>query len=296
MKEIFFITKQGSKIRRKDNQIAVYLDEEKITGIPINRIESLFIFGNIEISTPALNFLLSRNADIFLLSSTGKFKGMVSSTHLRSNNNNRLRQYRAYFNEKKNLYICKFFVRKKAEEIRRFIDKEITEYIEKIEKAESYNEILGIEGILSQLFFENFKEFIKDKNLGFEGRKYNPPPDPVNSLLSLAYTLIYNLLFSVVVSKGFDPYLGFLHKKRGTHAAFVSDIMEPFRIDITRFVGILFNEDLITPDDFNPDINTYYLKDNSLKKFLKIFNENYLEKDFLKEKIEKLIKELEGVL
>jgi len=296
MKEIFFITKQGSKIRRKDNQIVVYLNDEKITGIPISRIESMFIFGNIEISTPAVNFLLSRNVDIFLLNLSGRLKGVITPIYLRSNNNFRIKQYKAYLNEKKNLEVSKFFVKKKLMEIQKFINKDLSEYLIRIDLLTSYNELLGIEGALTQKFFDYFRDFLSDKSLGFNGRNYNPPQDPVNSLLSLSYTLIYSLLFPVVVSKGLDPYLGFLHKKRGTHAAFVSDVMEIFRVDITKFVGILFNKNLIVLEDFNTDINSFRLKEKSLRKFLKIFNENYIESDIFKQNVGKIIKELEEIL
>ncbi|WP_457642553.1 CRISPR-associated endonuclease Cas1 [Persephonella sp.] len=296
MKEIIFITKQGSKIRRKDNQIVVYLSDEKISGFPINRIDKLFLIGNIEISMPAINFLLSRNVDIYLLSQTGKFKGLISSTNLRSNYDLRLKQYRAFYTSKKNLQIAKFFVLKKIQEIQKFIEIDLSNLIDMLNNTSNYNEILGIEGKATALFFEKLKDFIKNKNLGFKKREYNPSLDPVNALLSFTYSLFYGLLFSIISSKGYDPYIGFLHRKRGTHAAFVSDVMEPFRVELSKFVAVLFNKEVITEDDFVPDVKGIYLKNNSLKKFLKIFNENYIEKNSYKPKTEKILSEIEKIL
>ncbi len=294
MKEIIFITTQGSKLKRKDNQIVAFQEKEKIASFPVNRIEKLFIFGNVEITTSAVSFLLSRNVDIFLLSQTGKLKGVIT-TPLKSNYNNRLKQFRAYFSEK-NLHIAKFFVEKKINQIQKFTGQDLSDYLQMLKNTESYNQILGIEGNVSALFFDHFKEYLKDKDLGFERRQYNPPSDPVNALLSLTYSLFYSFLFSIALSKGYDPYVGFLHRKRGTHAAFVSDVMEAFRVDLTRFVGILFNSRFITAEDFNQENNAFYLKPGSLKKFLKIYHKNFIQDKDYKKQIEKIFLELEEIL
>ncbi len=293
MKEIIYVLKQGSKIRRKDNQLIVFLDEIKIAEFPVNIIECLFIFGNIEITTSAVNFLLSKNIDIYLVNNSGKLKGIISSTNVKSNFNLRIRQYKAHFDNKKNIEMVKFFVNEKLLEICKLSDINYNEWSLRLKNATSYNEILGIEGSISHTFFKWFKEYIGKNRLGFEKRQYNPAPDPVNSVLSFTYTLIYNLLYSKVLAKGYDPYLGFLHKKKGTHAAFVSDVMESFRPEVTKFVGDLIKDEILTEADFVPDLKTFYFKESSLKNYLRIFNEEFLKNGFLKKKADSFFKKLE---
>lgn len=294
MKETLFITTQGCKVKRKDNQIIIFQEGQKIASFPINRIEKLFIFGSVEITISAVSFLLSRNVDIFLLSQTGRLKGVIT-TPLKSNYNNRLKQFKAYFSDK-NLSVVKFFVEKKINQIQKFTGQDLSNYLKILKNTHSYNQILGVEGNVSALFFDYFKGFLKDKDIGFEKRQYNPPPDPVNALLSLTYSIFYSFLFSVALSKGYDPYVGFLHRKRGTHAAFVSDVMEAFRVDLTKFVGVLFNSRFITVEDFEQENNTFYLKSDSLKKFIRIYHKNFIQDKDYKKQIEKFFLELEEIL
>ena len=296
MKETVFITKQGIRIKRKDNQIVAFLKDEKVWSFPINRIKNVFIFGNIEISMPAINFLLSKDVDIYLLSHTGKFKGVITNTKLESNYTLRLKQYKAFVDEEKRLKIAKFFVLKKLESIERFTNTDLLDLKRNLINAQSYNEILGIEGTVSSFFFSNFKERLKKKDLGFRKREYYPPKDPINAILSLVYSLFYSLLFSVLQANGFDPYISFLHRKRGTHASLVSDFMEIFRVELSNFVLAVFNAEVLSKEDFEYKKEGCHLKNEKLKQFLEIFKENFIDNGFYISKTKKAFEEFMKVL
>lgn len=286
MKEIIFITKQGTKIKRKENQIILTENNEKIWAFPINRIDKLFIFGNVEISMPAINFLLSKNSNIYLLSLNGKFKGIITNTKLSSNYNLRLKQYEVLKNPKKSLSLAKFFVKEKIEGIENLMNKELKHYKNSLKYADSYNEILGIEGNVSNLFFSFLKDVLLDRSLGFQKREYRPSKDVVNATLSLIYSLFYSLIFSYLTAKGFDPYIGFLHKKRGTHAVLASDVMEIFRPQLSIIVIDMFNNKILSKEDFDITDKGCYFKEESLKKFLKIFHKNFIDNEKYKKDLE----------
>jgi CRISPR-associated protein Cas1 len=63
----------------------------------------------------------------------------------------------------------------------------------------------------------------------FEGRNRRPPRDPVNALLSLAYSMLAKDLTLACYAVGFDPYMGFYHQLRHGKPALALDLMEPFR-------------------------------------------------------------------
>ncbi len=296
MRDLIFITRQGTKIRRKDNQIVVYLNDNKIGAFPINQIKKLFLFGNIEISMPSINFLLSRDAEIYLLSNTGKFKGLITNTKLESNYNLRLKQYHSLINPTQNLKMAKYFVFRKIETIEKFTGTKLSDLKNLLMNSENYNEILGIEGTASAFFFTVLREELKDKNIGFEKREYRPAKDPVNASLSLVYSLYYSLLFSILQAKGYDPYIGYLHKKRGSHAVLVSDFMELFRVDLSKFVIVMFNNEFISKDNFTISSNGCYLKEDSLKKFLQAFKENYIDNKKYQSEMEKETKQFAEIL
>src|SRR5258708_37547593 len=72
----------------------------------------------------------------------------------------------------------------------------------------------------------------------FEGRNRRPPRDPVNALLSLAYSMLAKDLTIACYAVGFDPYMGFYHQLRHGRAALAVDLMEPFRPLIADSAGL----------------------------------------------------------
>jgi len=112
---------------------------------------------------------------------------------------------------------------------------------EDAQKAESLETLLGIEGNAARAYFENFAGMIKLDEPGqasengaeftfdFLHRNRRPPRDPVNALLSLAYSVLAKDLTVVCHTVGFDPFLGFYHQPRFGRAALPLDLMEPFR-------------------------------------------------------------------
>ena len=85
----------------------------------------------------------------------------------------------------------------------------------------------------------------------FEGRNRRPPRDPVNALLSLAYSLLAQDLTLACYAVGFDPLLGFYHQPRFGRPALALDLMEPFRPLIADSAVLsAINTRMVTERDF----------------------------------------------
>lgn len=287
MKRDLFITKK-CEVKRVGNTINV-VGENQIKKVPISLISNLFIFGNVQITQGAKNFLLRSGVDIYFLSSSGNLNGILSSTKLNSNYKNRLKQYQASLNP---LPIAKLFVIEKIKSIENILNKSLNRYIKKVDSVDNLDSLRGVEGAVSLYLFKKLREELKLVDIEFERRSYNPPKDEVNSLLSLVYTLYYNYLYSIVLSSGLDPYIGFLHQKRGIHSPFVSDLMEPQRAKLTNFVAELFLNREVTLEDFDSNRR---LKREKLGKIISKYSKEFIlqesKKKELREFLEYIIKE-----
>ena len=62
-----------------------------------------------------------------------------------------------------------------------------------------------------------------------QARNRRPPKDPINALLSLAYSVLAKDLTVACYAAGFDPMIGFYHQPRFGRPALALDLMEPFR-------------------------------------------------------------------
>jgi CRISPR-associated protein Cas1 len=133
------------------------------------------------------------------------------------------------------------------------------EMADRAETAQSLEELLGIEGNAARMYFGDFAGMIKpdegektaDLRFDFEGRNRRPPRDPVNALLSLAYSLLAKDLTVAAYAVGFDPYIGFYHQPRYGRPALALDLMEPFRPLIAdSAVLTAVNTGMVTERDF----------------------------------------------
>ena len=154
--------------------------------------------------------------------------------------------------------------------------------------AESLEQLLGIEGNAARIYFEQFAGMIKadDPHDGsesngasgftfeFDKRNRRPPRDPVNALLSLAYSVLAKDLTVVCHTVGLDPFLGFFHQPRYGRAPLALDLMEPFRpliADSTVLSAI--NTRMVTTADFIRTGDSVALKQDGRKAFFRAYEQ-----------------------
>lgn len=109
----------------------------------------------------------------------------------------------------------------------------------------------GLEGAASAAYFEGLQHLFAPV-LGFHGRNRRPPKDPVNAVLSLAYTLLYGAALEAAAAAGLDPGIGYLHEPAHGRAALACDLMEPLRPAADQVVAEMFRERTLRHDHFRP--------------------------------------------
>jgi CRISPR-associated protein Cas1 len=72
-------------------------------------------------------------------------------------------------------------------------------------------------------------QLIINPAFNFSLRHRQPPTDPVNSLLSFGYTLLFNNILSLIIAEGLSPYFGNLHYGEKPKPYLAFDLMEEFR-------------------------------------------------------------------
>lgn len=279
----FLVAWEPTEIRRNGNRVEVVKGGRK-TQVPVRYIEALVVFGSSSVSSQGVNLLLSGGVPVYFLSRFGSLKGALVPMVISSRTRMRLRQFKAF--ELSRVEVAREIVMGKLSAMERLFRLELPELKSSLRKAVSVDEVMGIEGTASRLMFERFSQNIEGCGLDFGGRSYRPPKDRINALLSLSYTFLYCLAFPLVVVAGYDPYLSFLHTKRGTHASFCSDVIEPVRVFITKELERPLIRGVFGKRDFRREGEGFYLKADSLPKLMGWFEEI---KDRVVEEIKKNI-------
>ena len=176
-----------------------------------------------------------------------------------------------------------------------------------IEKTESIEELMGVEGNIRQEYYKAWNIII-DQNINFEKRVYHPADNMINSLISYVNTLVYTKTLSEIYKTQLNPTISFLHKpgtRRFSLALDISEVFKPLIAD--RLIFSLLNRNQITEDSFVKDLNGLQLTekasktimselDNKLKTtiFHKDLNKNVSYQFLIRLELYKLIKHIIG--
>jgi CRISPR-associated protein Cas1 len=232
------IGKSGETLQVKDR------DRKLVQEGRLIDISQVNVFGNVSISAPAIQALCEAEKPIAYFSRGGWFYGMTQGVGLR-NAYLRAEQFRRADSP---VFCRAFAARTVAGKIRnqrvmlqrnhveppRLVLDRMKALARQAEETASIEQLLGVEGTAARLYFEHFGGMVKVDDgeveaMVFQNRNRRPPRDPVNALLSLAYSLLTKDLTIVCASVGLDPYWGFYHQPRFGRPALALDLMEIFR-------------------------------------------------------------------
>jgi CRISPR-associated protein Cas1 len=286
-----YVTEQQAYIKVKQQQFQVFCNWELQLSVPVNRVSHMVLFGCCNLSHGAVNLALRRRIPILFLSHRGRYFGRLHSDGIAqvgylTQQVQRsldpafvLHQAKAIVAAK--LHNARVMLRRwhyrrntPVEAVTGAIDR-LRESRDRIEACESIEALFGHEGQATRVYFEAFGALLHEP-FEFRQRTRRPPTDPVNSLLSLGYTLLHQNIHSLIQAAGLHPHFGNLHVPRNNHPALVSDLMEEFRAPVVdSLVAYLVNAKRVGLDDFTPPDRRggVYLYPETLKTFLKHWQE-----------------------
>lgn len=259
-----YITTQGARIIREGRHLLVKKGNDIYHTLFVEKLRQVVLCGNIDLTPAARNILLRHQVDTVFLTRNGRYVGRFAN-HEPKNVALRTRQFLLQGDENFGVQFCRQVVHGKLTNMMTLLmrisrtreqqqaslkAKEIRALLPKIEQAESIDSLRGYEGRGSALYFGAFRHGLLN-NFGFHRRVRRPPTDPVNAVLSLLYTFLFNRVYSAVRLNHLDPYPAFLHTPDYGRHSLVMDLMEEFRVIIADTLTLsLFNLKILQRDDF----------------------------------------------
>ncbi|MDP1588874.1 MAG: CRISPR-associated endonuclease Cas1, partial [Prosthecobacter sp.] len=262
-----YLNTQGYRVGIKSERLVIKDGDSVVDEVRMNDVTHVALFGNIQLSTQAVQELCEQEIPVAYFSMGGWFYGLTRGHGLK-NVHTRIRQFAAAANPLQCLALAQKIVQAKIRNHRTLLMRlhvqppaaavqGLKEIGGRVSSARGLDELLGMEGAAAALYFQNFAGMIKvgDDDLDdeipglevslssekkrqaeaeaftfdFTQRRRRPPTDPVNALLSLAYSLLAKDCTIAALAVGFDPYVGFYHQPRHGRPALALDLMEEFR-------------------------------------------------------------------
>ncbi len=274
-----YLNTQGYRVGCKDEVLTVKEKDRVIEEVRMRDLSHVALFGNIQISTQAIQALCEQEVPVTYFSMGGWFYG-ITRGHALKNVFLRMEQFRLARDETMCLSLARQFVHGKIRNHRTLLMRNHLEppepIIMKLKRASedalaaaSIEELLGIEGAAASQYFQQFSGMVKVEddlpglempvkegkqlafNFNFSNRNRRPPTDPVNAMLSLAYSMLAKDCTLAALAVGFDPYIGFYHQPRFGRPAMGLDLMEEFRPLVAESTVLsCINNRVVTEKDF----------------------------------------------
>ena len=244
-----YLNTQGFRVGKSGDVLQVKDKDKTVQEVRIGEVCQVNLLGNIQISTQAVQSLCEAGVPVTYFSMGGYFYRITTGLNTK-NVVLRRSQFRLADSEWFPLSLARALVAGKIRNQRTMLQRNHIEpkksslggmkaLADRAERAENLESLLGFEGSAARMYFEEFAGMIKpgeeagpsssEFSFDFEGRNRRPPRDPVNALLSLAYSMLAKDLTLACYAVGFDPYMGFYHQLRHGKPALALDLMEPFR-------------------------------------------------------------------
>ncbi|HEC1759432.1 TPA: CRISPR-associated endonuclease Cas1 [Campylobacter lari] len=249
-----YISQAGSFIGINHNSFVLKMKNKIIKKFPKEKIKRIILEGQgVSFSTDLIYYCAKNQISIdFIDHHSISYAQLISYKNIASKT--ALAQLE-FYNSPRKLEIAKEIITSKTTNQLNYLKylnkyhKNLTSYINqitkiiklKIPKAQNTDELLGYEGIVSNIYYSCFKE---NFDFPFEARVTYKAKDLVNSSLNYAYAILYGKIQHYLVQAGLNLNISFLHAIDSNKPTLCFDMIEEFRTFIVdRTIISMFNKE-----------------------------------------------------
>lgn len=285
MGETFYLFSNGD-IRRRDNNLEYCTDSGINKNMKIETLDEIFLFGEANLNTKALNFMSQNNVSMHVFNYYGFYSGSFFPRDKIGSGFILVNQVEHYNHGDRRLIIAKKIIDAASHNIYRNLryynsrDIDLSDEMNQIEflrrgikNVTSVQELMGVEGNIRKVYYSTWDKIIK-QDIDFDKRVKNPPDNMINSLISFLNSMIYSVALSEIYKTNLSPYISYLHEPGTRRFSLSLDITEIFKpLIVDRMIFSILNKNQITEKDFEKGSNFVYLNDKGRKKIVKEFDD-----------------------
>lgn len=269
--------------------------------IPIDDVDSLMVFSEINFNARMLRFLSKNNIPAHLFNYYGHYSGSYYPREYLLSGFLLVNQVDHYKQHKKRMRIALQLVHGAAYNMLRNLKyyngragdlntsiAKIEQILEKVPLAEDVQELMGMEGNIRQAYYGAFPVILGDQ-YDFDKRVKQPPDNAVNALISFGNSMVYTTCLTEIYRTQLSPLISYLHEpgdRRYSLALDLAEIFKPLLADRVMFSCL--NQRRIQHTDFDESLNFCHLSKKGRKTFSKAFEEK-LQTTIMHRKLERKV-------
>lgn len=281
-KQILFVClESGEKVSFKNDNIIIKNSDDSIKHqSTCYRLFALFISGHICITSGLIERAQRFGFTIIFMTYTMRVYAIIPA---RAEGNVLLRRKQYEYNKfdiAAHITSNKIHNQKELLKKQRYKNQEEKEVINQLEQFEkdvlkqnlSLQEIMGTEGISAKLYFKTLFA-----SCNWSARRPRVKQDPLNCLMDIGYTLLFNILDGLLEMYGFDTYVGILHREFFHRKSLVCDMVEPFRPIVDASLLKAYNLGQIHETDFSKVGKQFFVTGKKAAPYIQLMLSSILE-------------------
>jgi CRISPR-associated endonuclease Cas1 len=297
MKKTYYLFNPGV-LERRDNTLKFTPISDPEAGVdmhasprylPVEDINEFYAFGSLTANSALFNFLGQKDISVHFFDYYENYTGSFMPRDSLLSGRMLLAQTSAYQDKKRRIVIAQKFIEGAAFNMlknlqyynRRGKDMEdimelIKAYSLKITESNTVEELMGIEGMIRQTYYDAFNLILNDFEMG--NRTKQPPRNEVNALISFGNMICYTLCLRAIHQTQLNPTISFLHtpgERRYSLALDVAEIFKPIIVD--RVIFKVLNKKEIQEKHFDKKLNKCLLNSTGKKIFVKALEDRLQE-------------------
>jgi CRISP-associated protein Cas1 len=292
LQRTLYVVEPGCELAKESERLVLRKGDSVLLEVPVLHVDQVVVFGQHPITAAALHLCLQRGVPVVLLSRLGRFVGRIDAE---AGRHVRLLQAQVRAADKPELclalaaqsvsaklansaLVLARFARHRglAPPLAQALGQAVVQLRrdrQRVKTAQTLDVLRGLEGQAARVYFARMRSLLGDA-WGFTARQKQPPPDPVNAMLSLGYTLLYHSVAGLLQARGLNAHLGFLHAAGGEHMALASDVMEEFRsVVVDALVLDWCLNGKVSPADFSTSPDGCALSADATRRFIRAYEE-----------------------
>jgi len=279
-------TSDRTEVLAETGEFDAELNTDGKRVIPVDDVDSLMIFSEINFNARFLDFLTRYKIPAHLFNYYGHYNGTYYPRDYLLSGYLLVEQVTHYKHPSKRIEIGRELVNGASANMLRNLKyyhgraADLSVFIQKTESlresiigVKDIQELMGIEGNIRKVYYAAFPEILGDK-FDFSQRVRNPPDNAVNALISFGNAMVYSTCLTEIYRTQLSPLISFLHEPGNRRFSLALDLAEIFKpILADRVIFTCLNQNRIQPRDFNTELNFCHLSEKGRKTFVKAYEE-----------------------
>lgn len=274
----------NGRLRRKDNTVYFETENGEKRPLPIEKIRTLHLFGEVDLNSKLFNFLSQYGVLLQFYNYYGFYSGTYFPREKKESGFVIVKQCEHYSNKYKRMFLAYQFLQGAIHHMQRNLRRHKEKTAKKIAEIEAISyelqnatdieSLMGREGQIRQIYYQAFNDIIK-YDFFLEKREKQPPRDPINALISFGNSLMYNVVLAEIYKTPLNPTISYLHEpstKRFSLCLDIAEIFKPLLVDPLIFS--LINKRSLKKKHFDYlEGEICYLNEEGKKKFIAAWEE-----------------------